>query len=353
MVTPMTIRPSSRSGTILIIVAGLSGLLASIALAFLARVQSNCASDQEVMQEAQARIMLVAACHYIQEASRLGWESPDYHGRWHIETYGWIDVRDGGMGPKYNSSSSTLDAINAQAAIPEAPFRSEANTSVGDLFPIGIPQRFSMHLLQRPPYAIKNKACYNPVITDPQDSDYTGLNAYLRYPDPLPSVDNGWSRSPSNPAGGTNQATMDRMFPLWAAGDRTPRAETVGIAWFRLLREPSGAVFLVTVGAGGTMGWRSWKELTAGDPQFAQQYFGSENAFLAAQGGETRHWYRVEWSPAVTPQDNHMIFHGDYSRDNYRIWHPNGGTGQGQFLTTNFGGTIQWTQRLREEPATW
>lgn len=363
-----------RSGTVLIVVAGISGLLASIALAFIARIQNNSAGDQEVLKEAQARIMLVAACNYIQEASRIGWESKQYKGIYHTETYGWIDVRDGHLGPKYNSFPDTISQLDSLPGVREVPFYDPSGSELDKLrknnngafisgkvlFPIGEARRFPMYLWQRPPYAIKNRVCYNPIETSPTASNYTGLKAYLRFPDPLPAIDNTWNGNASNPGGSTSATTMNKNFEIWAQGDDAPRAETVGISWFRILREPAGATFIVTCGAGGTLGWRDWKELTSttsGDPDLANYYFGNETGFKAAQQGEVRHWYRVEWSAAVAANDNHLLFHHNQHIDNYRLWPINYGRGSSegfsQLYTHNMGGTIQWVQRLRQEPANW
>src|SRR5271163_2877550 len=70
--------PSStpaRRGTILIIVAGLSALLASLALAFLVHMRSDVEEATGVVNEVQAHLMLLAGCNFIQEASRLGYDS--------------------------------------------------------------------------------------------------------------------------------------------------------------------------------------------------------------------------------------------------------------------------------------
>src|SRR5688572_33473510 len=103
--------PQHRRGTILIIVAGISALLASLALTFLVRNRSDAEETQATIREVQARIMLVAACNYIQEGSRLGWDqypstpaatndvfptgsSAAASVPVHEETFGWLDVRD-------------------------------------------------------------------------------------------------------------------------------------------------------------------------------------------------------------------------------------------------------------------
>lgn len=353
MVDPMDSRP--RSGTILIIVAGISGLLASLALAFLARLQANNAGGLEVMQQAQIRLTLVAACSYIQEASRIGWEHPDYTGRYHLEASGWIDVRDGAPGPKYRSSSESLAMMrnaSGRPEVPETPYATQEGVLGTAMFPIGIPRRFPLYRMQRPPFAIQNRACYNPVIADPGDPDYTSLRAYKRYPDPLPAIDNGWRPSPSQP-GRMETHVASSGYGIWRKGDQAPCGHTCAKAWFRLLREPAGSVFLVTVGSGGTMGWRTWEEAVADDAAMARGCFGHAVNFRAAQAEEVRQWYRLEWSPYVAATDHHLLQQHESTIDTYRTWTPNGGRDQGQFFTHNMGGTIQWIQRLREEPRNW
>ena len=63
-----------RQGTILIIVAGISALMAAMALTFLVRMRSDVEESQLIVREAQAHIMKVAACNFIMESARLGWD---------------------------------------------------------------------------------------------------------------------------------------------------------------------------------------------------------------------------------------------------------------------------------------
>ena len=63
-----------RSGTILIIVAGICALLASLTLAFILRSRSSLEETNALEADVQARIMLIAACNYVCEASRIGYE---------------------------------------------------------------------------------------------------------------------------------------------------------------------------------------------------------------------------------------------------------------------------------------
>ena len=66
--------PSPRQGTILILVAGICALMAALALVFLTRMRSDMNESNLVLQHAQAKIMLAAACNYVQETSRIGWD---------------------------------------------------------------------------------------------------------------------------------------------------------------------------------------------------------------------------------------------------------------------------------------
>jgi len=64
-----------RRGSLLILVAGLIAILVMLALAFLQRMRSEAAGSDLVVADTQARIMLHAACCYIQEAARVGYAS--------------------------------------------------------------------------------------------------------------------------------------------------------------------------------------------------------------------------------------------------------------------------------------
>jgi hypothetical protein len=191
------------------------------------------------------------------------------------------------------------------------------------------------------------RATYNVVDTAAPDNG----RAYLRYPDPQPPFSwNGWAGTRAAPGGTVNDTNLSR----WLQGDMTPRAGTAGRCWFRLVREPSGAVFTVTCGAGGTRGFRSWSEVIA---EGQQQVFGDQTAFAVMQAQEIRLWYRVEWSPATTVID--MSFLREHEEHTFRVGTPTHAGGNpdngysGQQMAPNMGGTIQWIQRLRQEPTIW
>ena len=347
----------ARSGTVLIVVAGVAALLAMMSLAFLGRVRTDVEEMQVITKETQARLMLNAACMYILEASRIGWDKKGAQ-KQHLETYGWIDVRDGTLGPRVNTSPSAMSPGAANLSIPASGKPNDPPKRVADPgdppglgegeinFPIGKPFRFVMHAMNRPPFAITQRAAYNPV-----DWTVDAGNSYLRYPDPLPAVDNGsWERTPAQPVGVISNA----KWSDWEKGDATLKTETVGRSWFRLVRENTGAIFTVTCGAGGTFGYKDWAEVTPNDRKIfldSKEYFNQ----LAAQ--EIRLWYRVEWSAATTAIDlNFMREHVEHS---FRISTPTYSSAgavngySGQMYSPNMGGTIQWIQRLRYEPGVW
>jgi len=324
----------TRSGTILIIVAGISALLASLTVTFLARMRADAEEMQAVVRETQARIMLMSACNWIQEASRIGWTPPDNNPTGNKETFGWIDVRDNKLGPKFAAN----------------------NVDDPSRFPLRSFKRFPMFVMERPPYALQLTASYNPIRTphSPEPVEFSQAEfgmPYLRYPDPLPAVDNNWNRSA--PAGVSVNATG---FNEWERGDKTARSTSLDMSWFRVWRE-SGATFVVTCGAGGSKGFRSWIDMT---PNEQAEFNNDQSFFENLRNSEVRLWYRVEWSAAVMAMDYHMLDHSlGQDRDHYMVWpinashSPAGHEYRTQTHARNMGGTIRWVQRLITEPTNW
>ena len=342
-----------RSGTILIIVAGVSALMASFALAFLMHARSDIEEVSATMHDAQARIMLTAACSYISEASRLGWDpvtslrAPRTTSKEHVEGHGWIDVRDGSMGPRTVTAPITQAQRDGNPHPLDPTVASDPNAQGALHFPVGVPRRFPMHVWERPPYAIRQQVNYNPV-------DYAGTDqgrSYLRYPDPQPALPSNRRQDPQNPAGNASE------WAEWVAGDNRPRQDSTAQAWFRILREPTGAVFTVTCGAGGTWGYRDWN--TEVIPDGATALFNNDpELFKSLQTQEIRLWYRVEWNAATTSIDmNYLREHHEHKWGVSTMTYQGGGGSNngysGQFMAPNMGGTIQWIQRLRHEPAVW
>jgi hypothetical protein len=350
-------QPRSRQGTILIIVAGVSALMASLALTFLVRMRSDVQESELLMREAQAHIMLVAACHYIQEASRIGYDfsptpppgapptsaaaMPLPPTGYHREAYGWIDIRDGAVGPKATAIPSSPLATGDAAA------RAKYGVDDDTFFPQQSVRRFDLYVKNIPPYAISLNPAPNAI--DPA----TGGVPWLVEPDPKPQVADS--------------------FAAFERGDPTPRQDSTGRSWFRLLRCGAGpnanlarynaATFVVTCGAGGTRGFRSrdWGTMSATE----RGLFGNDVATLATlEADETRLWYLVEWSPAVGGLHQFNLVHhrgptrdannDEYTFNQYSQFPPNH-----SFYThshskeRNFGGTIRYVQRLTHEPPEW
>jgi type II secretory pathway pseudopilin PulG len=376
-------RPAgARQGTILIIVAGMSALLATMALTFVAKMRADAEESALVLQEAQARIMLAAACNYIQEGSRIGWDTYKAAGSAnptdandafpgdpnssatvpvHEETFGWIDTRDGSSGPKTQEGRvcwTNVPAVTwAPSGSPQRPLW-PAPTSI---------VRCPMYVWQRPPCATQLTAAYNPILTDPnQTSNPTYLYPFLHNPDPQPQVSNGWVQlAPgTNPPAaaptisttlyddGANGATQSDFIH----GDPTPRTQTMNKSWFRVLRE-GPATFLITVGAGGTMGFRSYSEASA--QGFATLFNSDSGYFQDLSDHEMRMWYRVEWSAAVTDVTYHWNLHHTLGwQDNYTQWPQNASHSwaygpRSSGFDRNMGGTFRWIERLRTEPTFW
>ena len=356
--------PRSRQGTVLIIVAGLCALMATLSIAFLAQSRSEGSESALVMQDAQARIMYYAACNYIQEAGRLGWDR--YWGpapysaahpataevnriAIHEETFGWVDVRDGSLGPRRQDGLLVFDC-------------SDATTGAGPAFPAvsvdpttGAPARFPMFVWKRTRFAISQAAVYNPIATADGARDF-GL-PLLRNPDPQPAVSNGWNPgSVRIDASLFDDGSQGSSRADYAHGDPTPRTNSTALAWFRLMRI-GPARFLVTVGAGATLGFRSWPEVVAAGAAM-EQYFGDPATFAAFQADEVRMWFLVEWSPAVAGA-TYQCIDNEQAPDHYQWrpfnpsheWYPNGH--QSQPHARNMVGTIRWSQKLLIEPPAW
>jgi hypothetical protein len=335
---------AARAGTVLIVVAGLSALIASLSLAFLARMRSDAEESRLVVADAQARIMLIAGCNYIQEAARLGWEvTPGER-----EAFGWVDVRDGLEGPRTRSAAPSAGRI--PAVRPE-----DGPRSVN--FPIGTVGRFPMWVWKRTRYAIEPTVAFNPMERDPGKPGF-GM-PYLRHPDPQPQVVNHWSE------GGDGSSVNDQNFDRGVVdpsandhvhGDPRPRVTSLGLSWFRV-RRTGPARFVITCGAGGTQGFRRWSDLDAA----AKQEFGGEQGeslWLSLRSQEILLWFEVEWSPAVGGA-TYQCIDNEQAPDHYQ-WrpfnpvhenYPNGH--QSQTHARNLVGTFRYIQRLRHEPAEW
>ncbi len=381
---PAAVRRPARQGAILIIVAGMSALLAAMALTFLVRMRSDVEESLLSLQEAQARIMLAAGCNYIQECSRIGWDRyPNASGgtnagvgtsypaatdandpfpgaspaagavNVHEEAFGWVDIRDGSSGPTTQEGricyDPTLTGVVWWADNPHLRPAWPAPTSV---------VRCPMYVWQRPPCATQLTAAYNPIISDPtQSANPAYLYPFLSNPDPQPQVSNGWSAgSPTVSTTLYDDGAQGASGTDFIHGDHTPRSQTMGKSWFRVLRE-GPATFLITVGAGGTMGFRTYAE--AQNQGYADLFNDDANFFDDLRNSELRLWYRVEWSAAVTDVTYHWNLHHTLgAQDNYTQWPQNASHSwtygcRSSGFDRNMGGTFRWIERLRTEPTSW
>jgi hypothetical protein len=311
---PLLLRGSRRSGTILIIVAGISALLASLSLAFLARMRSDAEESLLVVREAQAHIMLVAGCNYIMEASRLGWGSISPTGTiTPAEGFGWVDVRDGKKGPKLEG---------------------QMNADDDSRFPIGTAARFPMFVEQRPPFAVLPKVAPNAIDMSPSAGAALG-RPYVRNKDPQPVVD------------------PQANWLDYVRGQPVTDQSCFTASWFRVYRD-GPASFIITCGAGETQGYRE-DELTT--PQALAVFNGDLGYFRSLRLAEPVLWYRVGWSPAVASSDYQNIQNeykppggaDTYEQRPFNTTHESRSQGR----AVNAVGTISYVQRLVNEPAHW
>lgn len=348
-----------RSGTILIIVAGISALLASLSITFLLRIREGAQASELLTRETQARFMLHAACAYVLECSRIGYGTSRQDATRgadasidgyvittsgalaHREAFGWIDVRES-------------DGVGfAQPGLP-GPRDQRGNriVSVSGKWPdVGGIVICPMQRWTRPPYAIAPLVAANPILSDParQGDPRWGL-PLLSNPDPMPAVANGW---PS--------AVTDRGWNDYVTGDARPTATSPNQAWFRVCRL-SAATFVVTCGAGGTMGFKDWNEVTLpeaqrhpGAPGGPELFNNDASLFETLRTNELRTWYEIRWSAAVRPLDfryEEAMWWGTWLQNAfaYRTYPVNGsqytGWGRANRFNPNPMGTLSYIQRL-------
>lgn len=311
---------AANRGTILIIVAGLCALLASLCMVFVMRMRSDGVDAMTLVRQAQCRLMLTAACNYIQEASRIGWDVPATADR--EECFGWVDVRDGYLGPKH----AIVSAADREA------LRSARTTADRDrivldyarsgaqrpFFPIGSVARFPMYAWSRPPSAV-SIAQPNPIASN--------APPMLRNPDPVP-----FGASP-----GDSAVPAWLTLQQWKSGNPVPLPGSQNLSWFRLYRD-GPATFTITCGSGGTWGYRDWDEIDADSR--ADLFSNDRGWFEAVLSNESRLWYRVEWTDGIPSgtMPGLTTMKDDSTNEPISL---------GAFSS---GGTILWTQRLQSPP---
>jgi hypothetical protein len=304
---------SSRSGTVLIIVAGLCALLASLALTFLVRMRSDIHESTQFLAQTQARVMFSAALNYIGETSRIGWDDPDTPE--HEEAFGWIDIRDGSVGPRDRSGKALY-----RAEINPALGKGEHWPAVGAWTICN-----STHLWSRPPTAITAHVAPNPIQQDPS----------LAWSSLI-----GFAKASPFAVAGDYHAFID--------GDPAPLAGSGNPCWFRVYRrKPS--VFIITCGTGSSGGYRSWQEVVNAGKE--AQYVSSDY-WQTVRQSEPLFWYEVEWNSAVSSSSSGYIYKHDRRIEPANISKPFGNDTD-QPNKRNQMGTFLYLQRLQQEPDNW
>lgn len=327
----------------LIIVAGISSLMAAMALTFLVRMRSDIEESQAVVREAQAHIMKVAACNFIMESARLGWDPKPADGsRSPIrrESFGWIDVRDGRPGPR-GEDGRKLGPTDASGA----PVTGSDGEPMWDpwvdltLTDADRPaKRGLMYVMQRPPFAVSPQVAVNAIETTGPDA----LKPYLALPDPQPFQT------------GMNSAEFAQAY---IGGDKRPDQARYIPSWFRVWRA-GPASFVVTCGVGETFGFRSWDEVVAANETglFGGSGPHGESMFHFHQSQETRLWYLVEWSGHVASSD-YQNLQNEFSPKTVETYLQRplntSQESRSQGKLVNPVGTIRLIQRLLNEPRFW
>ncbi len=309
---------NGRHGSVLIVVTGLSALLATMALGFLLRMRSDAEEARLMTRELQARVMLAGALNYVQEGARLGWGG---------ETFGWRDVRDGMPGPRGflgdHAGTTLVGALDPITGFGPG----GAGTGV---YPAirGRAARCPMQPMRRPPFAVLARLTPNPIpLSGPGDPNLAApWSQLISYQVPDPS-----------PAGATRAE--------FVAGDRAPLPVAVP-AWFRCYRSDI-ATFVLTCGSGASQGFRSWSEAVAAGQG---GIFGDEAAFAAVRADETVLWFEAQWSESVTGNTLFNVLYGCYHPRQFG--NPNV-YGEEQPNSRQQGGTFAYIQRLTGEPAQW
>jgi hypothetical protein len=384
-------KPKSRHGSILVLVAGMSALLLALAVSVLASSRALNEPSVIVLQEAQNRITLGGALQFIQETSRMGWGNTPAD-----QAFGWTDVRDGDIGPRGPRSAG--GTISRLGWTPGGNFPAPGGVYRGDMF-----------AWRLPPYAISLNATPNPFQLTASDQDQAtwapivGASPVIREwndgsPTRSASAEPFWLRAVTEARTNGTPYISQPVKNTWAefaAGDKLPLPESVGRAWFRIYRETSSdcngdgspwydtvpfagsGTFIVTVGAGGTRGYRFWDSTTdflngrtslpassssystPMDPVTAQSAgeFVTSDQFRFLRQSERIAWYRVQWtansSAGLDPTIVQSAVRDPGGNNQYQGILAQ--TERSNDLNTipRFGGSIRWIQRLEQEPPVW
>jgi hypothetical protein len=332
--------------------------MAAMALTFLVRMRSDIEESQSIVRESQAHIMKVAACNFIMESARLGWDPKPADGsRSPIrrEAFGWVDVRDGKPGPRGEDGKklgpTDVSGTPVTGTDGEPKWDPWVDLTLADADRPA--KRCPMYVMQRPPFAVSPRVAINAIETVGADA----LKPYLSQPDPQP-FQSGMGAADFAQAyiTGDKRADQGRYIP----------------SWFRVWRA-GPATFVITCGVGETFGYRSWDEVVAANDTglFGGSGPNGEAMFHFHQSQESRLWYLVEWSGHVASSD-YQNLQNEYSHASVSF--PDGTAtvttqkavesylqrplnvsqetrSQGKLV--NHVGTIRMIQRLINEPRFW
>ena len=384
---------SYRSGSILVLVAGLAALLLSLAVAVFANSRALNEPSRSVIQESRNRIMLSSALMYLKETAILGWGSGPGD-----MAFGWTDVRDGKVGPRGQGRDFSGNTL-------------PLGWKTGGAFPApGAVLRGDMFAWEVPPYALNQDIAPNPLkLTDADASPSAwksvigtaisrkksaGTYAYST------TTEDIWKRSVNQMTTEGHGTFFNRpVYDTWAnfeKGSKKPVLQSMGKGWFRIYREVDGdrdgkgdpwydtvahagsGTFIVTVGSGSTRGFRFWDNVTDYlngrkvippsingisnqiEPTTAKDsgLFASEAVFAQLRRSERIAWYRVQWvgssSDGFDPGMTEVNESGVPIRNRFTPMFSGGSDDGTQKNYPNFyGGAIRWIQRLEQEPPKW
>ena len=368
------VRSQHRRGTLIILVAGMVSMLAVLAVTFLARMRTDSHAADHLVRLAQCRLMLHAAMSYVQEASRLGYARMSADGECldAREAWGWVDVRDAAIiGRAGEVAPGSTHLIGPRDASGAPLYRA------GTWPALGTAMRAPMHRWVRPPWAVRPTIVPNRIPNDEQQTTIFGIPFPID-PDPIPAIDpdlGGFDLAD----GASERASKRRS---WSKGDPLPVQTSVNLSWFRLYREqggepgrpadagPVGATFIVTVGDGGTLGFRDWDEVldTPGaSAQFGSSLHEARDLFEDQAASEVRQWFRIEWSPAVGGGEDsaylNSLKRNNFAPEGADTWFASPPINTSRFIENssvlqaspshprNYIGTIRYLQRLAKPPA--
>jgi len=318
------------------------------------------------------------------------------------EAYGWTDVRNGWLGPIGPRSINNGGAGDGYIPTPTwwttyrpLPEDSQLGAAVWPM--PGSVLRVPMDVPELPPYAVSMTTTPNPM--SPNELANYGTAAWDTSWNTTYHIDTNtqiWANVWNNPqnvghlfpqpvadrwdgSGSQDFQTGGLIDPSNPGSGLAYKERTKQRAWFRIYRETLGdhdgdgapyydrvrisekvssnrfvsknwSVFVVTAGAGATMGFRNWAEVTAAN---SQALFGGNQAFFdELRRTEAIQWWRVEWT-AITGGFTSDLYEARWYGGDFNETQRNDMVkSQRWAFPRTFGGNFKWVQRL-DPPASW